>query len=59
MACPYCTTEPHEPCAQCGRRGVTIAAPQPLPGFTVEDARQQYWDALAVDMRNPCPEDNL
>ena len=57
MACAYCSTDPHEPCAECGRRGWAHAMPKAPAGFTIEDARQPYWDALAEDMRNPCPED--
>ncbi len=59
MPCPYCLAEPHEPCAQCGRRGVTRPRAEPhIPGFHYEDTRQRYWDALAEDMKNPCLEDN-
>ena len=58
-ACPYCSPEPHEPCAECGRRAVAPDLGPAPPGFKIEDARQPYWDALAEDMRNPCPEDRL
>ncbi len=27
------------------------------PRFKGDQSRQRYWDALAEDMRNPCPED--
>ncbi len=27
------------------------------PRFKGDQSRQRYWDALAADMRNPCPED--
>ncbi len=27
------------------------------PAFKGDQARQRHWDALAADMRNPCPED--
>ena len=29
----------------------------PPAGWVIVDARQGYWDALAEDLRNPCPED--
>ncbi len=56
-SCPYCAADPHEPCAECGRRGVIEPMPEAPPGFVFEDARQRYWDALAEDRRNPTPED--
>ena len=57
MACPYCSTDPAEPCAECGHPGVKPDLGTAPPGFVIEDARQRYWDALAADMRAPCPED--
>ncbi len=27
------------------------------PRFQGDQSRQRHWDALAEDMRNPCPED--
>ncbi len=28
-----------------------------MGGVVIDPHRQRHWDALAADMRNPCPED--